>query len=80
MKPHDMNTADALAAAVELLNAHRNWSLSFHEKVYGDDDDLPTHGEWVVWKETGNINDREWLVAGVGDTAKEAIINAVRAE
>lgn len=68
---------DLLAAVVENFTGHRNWSLSFHEKVYGDDDDLPTHGRWVVWEESGSINDREWIVRGSGETVKQAMISAI---
>ena len=59
------------------LAKHKNWSLGFHDKVYGDDDDLPTHGHWVVWEETGNINDREWRVVSFGETPQAALTAAL---
>lgn len=68
-----------MSSADEMLGqfaANRSLSLGFHDKVYGDDDDLPTHGNWVVWEEIGNINDREWLVRGFGPTPLAALSSA----
>jgi hypothetical protein len=67
--PPDIKVLDALA----LMDKHKSWSLGFHDKVYGDDDEQPTHGKWVIWDETGNINDREWLVIASGETPIAAI-------
>lgn len=58
------------------LSEHRNWEMGFHTKIYGDDDDMPTHDNWVVWKETGSINDREWIVMGFGSTPLAALTAA----
>lgn len=70
----------AVERGIVQLSGNRRLSLGFHDKVYGDDDDLPTHGNWVVWQETGSINDREWLVRGFGPTPLEAIAAAFAEE
>jgi len=70
-----------MSDAMEMLErfaGNRSLSLGFHQKVYGDDDDMPTHGNWVVWEETGNINDREWLVRGLGPTPSAALAAALQ--
>jgi len=64
-----------ISKSLEVFKANKNYSLSFHEKMYGDDDDQTTHGKWVVWSEGGSINDREWEVIAVGGTPFEAIYN-----
>ncbi|SFV31425.1 hypothetical protein SAMN05216456_1337 [Devosia crocina] len=69
---HPSRSSTPVVEGLEVFAKHTNHSLGFHEKVYGDDDDLPTHGKWVIWRETGGINDREWDVIATGSTPQEA--------
>lgn len=64
-----------LTKGLDVFEANKSYSLSFHDKMYGDDDDEPTHGKWVVWSECGSLNDREWEVVANGTTPFEAICN-----
>lgn len=69
--------ADALKA-LEIFGSHKNWSLSFVQKTFCDDDDRPEDNHWVVHAETGSYNDREWSVIGMGKTPAEAIARAAQ--
>jgi hypothetical protein len=65
---------EGLEMALEPFAADRRHSLGYHGPVYGDDDPEPTHNKWVIWREEGNINDREWVVVASGDTPAAAIL------
>jgi hypothetical protein len=58
------------------FSKHTNWSLSHRSPTFGDDFDQTER--WEVIKQTGNRNDREWLVIGFGATPAEAITMAIR--
>lgn len=60
--------------AWEWLTADRRLSIQAHGPVYGDDDDQTE--EWRVFRESGNINDREWDVVGAGPNALSAVLAA----
>lgn len=64
------------AAAWAWLASDRRLSVEHYAPVYGDDDDEAE--EWRVHRATGNINDREWGLLGVGATPLEAVEAARR--
>jgi hypothetical protein len=64
---------EGLEMALEPFAADRRHSLEYDCPVYCDDDPKPTHNKWVIWREEGNINDREWVVVAYGDTPAAAI-------
>lgn len=68
-----MREAKETFDGLQKFGESRSHSLEYHGKVYGDDDDEPTHNKWVIYRETGNINDREWDVVATGDTPSEAL-------
>jgi hypothetical protein len=72
LRQKDGEMVEALSGLASMA-ADKRLELGFHQKVYGDDDDEPTHGKWVIWREIGNINDREWEVVATGTTPSDAL-------
>jgi hypothetical protein len=72
------NAIDAGTAleALSWFSTQHNLELFRKQPVYGDDDDDQTD-EWQVTRVNGGINDREWTVIGRGETAAEALRNAL---
>jgi len=69
--------ASALSNALAKFAESRSNNLGFHSKVYGDDDDEPTHDKWVIWQESGPINDREWDVLAAAESPAAALLALV---
>lgn len=60
----------------DAFGARKNWSLEYKRPIYGDDDDQEEC--WIVYEESGGINDREWTVMGKGETPVDAVVAAIR--
>jgi adenine-specific DNA methylase len=69
--------SSAAQRAWDWLASDKSLSVEFHGPVYGDDDEPE---EWRVYRESGNINDREWDVIGIGATPLAAVLAALQAE
>jgi hypothetical protein len=65
-----------VCAALEWLNTQQNVELSYYIPVFGDDDDQDEG--WRVHRVNGGYNDREWTEIGRGQTAEQALRNAMR--
>jgi hypothetical protein len=69
--------AEALQSAWDWLASYRRLSIEWDGPVYCDDDG-PDEG-WRVYRESGNVNDREWEEIGFGSTPLEAVQAASQA-
>lgn len=58
-------------AAWDWLAEHENLEISYD---YGHEGEV---GSWLVHRQTGNINDREWEEVGSGATPLEAVRQAL---